>query len=163
MAEWAVILRGVPLCGWIVVIPSHFYFVIIPLRTDCRIFITEEIFTTRLAQVESYLDIMLEFTELWSATHSLTNDCRSRLHVWFHTPVAIEVIGTPEQDLDVLFVLIYSAFLKMINFLSLNLWDASFSLFWIKYVVYTCVYKDSDLYSGVIIHFWVWPYESFQF
>lgn len=58
--------------------------------------------------MESYLDIMLEFTELWSATHS-------RLHVWFHTPVAIEVIGTPEQDLDGWFVSIVH-FLKWLIF-----------------------------------------------
>ena len=41
----------------------------------------------------------LEFTELLRATHSFTNVCRNTLHALgacFHTPVAMEVTGTPD-------------------------------------------------------------------
>ncbi|KAL6463079.1 hypothetical protein MHYP_G00274700 [Metynnis hypsauchen] len=38
----------------------------------------------------------LELTELLRATHSSTNVCRSSLQAWLYTPVAMEVIGTPE-------------------------------------------------------------------
>ena len=39
----SVILRDLPLCGWVAVIPNCFHFVIIPLTVDCGIFSSEEI------------------------------------------------------------------------------------------------------------------------
>ena len=45
----SVILRGLPLRGWVAVSPNHFHFVIIPLTVDCGIFRSEEI-----SQVASY-------------------------------------------------------------------------------------------------------------
>ena len=42
----SVILRGLPLCGWVAVIPNRFHFVMIPLTVDCGIFRSEE--TSRL-------------------------------------------------------------------------------------------------------------------
>ena len=39
----SIILRGLPLCGWVAVIPIHLHFVIIPLTVDCGIFRSEEI------------------------------------------------------------------------------------------------------------------------
>ena len=39
----SVILRGLPLCGWIAVVPNCFHFVIISLTVDCGIFRSEEI------------------------------------------------------------------------------------------------------------------------
>ena len=39
----SVIFCGIPLCGWVAVVPNHFHFVIIPLTADCGIFRSEEI------------------------------------------------------------------------------------------------------------------------
>ena len=53
----SVIIRGLPLCGWVAVIPNRFHFVIIPLTVDCGIFNSKEI------------SRQVEFTELLRATH----------------------------------------------------------------------------------------------
>ena len=39
----SVILRGLPLHGWVAVVPNRFHFVIIPLTVDCGIFRSKEI------------------------------------------------------------------------------------------------------------------------
>ena len=55
--------------------------------------------TGLVAQVASYHSTTLEFTELLRATHSFTNVCRNSsacLGARFYTPVAMEVIGTPD-------------------------------------------------------------------
>ena len=39
----SVILHGLPLRGWVAVVPNHFHFIMIPLTTDCGIFRSMEI------------------------------------------------------------------------------------------------------------------------
>ena len=39
----SIILRGLPLGGWVAVVPDRFHFVIIPLTVDCGIFRSEDI------------------------------------------------------------------------------------------------------------------------
>ena len=39
----SIILRGLPLSGWVAVIPNRFHFVIIPLTVDCGMFRSEDI------------------------------------------------------------------------------------------------------------------------
>ena len=38
----SVISPGLPLCGWVAIVPNHFHFVIIPPTIDCEIFRSEE-------------------------------------------------------------------------------------------------------------------------
>ena len=54
--------------------------------------------TGLVAQVASYHCTMLELTELLRATHSFTDVCKTVCvpRCFFYTPVAIEVIGTPD-------------------------------------------------------------------
>ena len=62
----SVILRGLPLHGWVAVIPNRFHFVIIPLTVDCGIFRSEEI---------SQLDLL----HRW---HPITVPCWNSLSSW---------------------------------------------------------------------------------
>ncbi|CAI9559776.1 unnamed protein product [Staurois parvus] len=62
--------------------PSCFHFVIIPLIVDRGKFSSKEISWMDLfAQGATYHGTTLEFTELLRETHSFTNVCRS-LHAW---------------------------------------------------------------------------------
>jgi len=83
----SVILHGRPLRGWVAVVPNHFHFVIKPLTADCGIISSEEI---------SRLDL-LHRCHPWI---HWANGSDPFLHMfvgaWIHTPVAMEVIGTPE-------------------------------------------------------------------
>ena len=80
----SVILLDLPLRGWVAVIHSHFHFVIIPLTVDCGIFRIEEI-------------SQLEFSS-WSDPffHKCLYKQSACLGARFYTPVAMEVIGTPD-------------------------------------------------------------------
>ena len=89
---------GLPLRGWVAVIPNRFHFVIIPLTVDCGIFRSEEI---------SQLDVLHRWHPItvprWNSLSSWERPIHSQMSVetvcmprcFFYTPVAMEVIGTP--------------------------------------------------------------------
>ena len=62
----SIILRGLPLCGKVAVIPNRLHFVIVPLIVDCGIFRSEEI---------SWLDLL----HRW---HPITVSCWNSLSSW---------------------------------------------------------------------------------
>ena len=95
----SIILRGLPLCGWVAIVPNCFHFVIIPLTVDCGIFRRDEI---------SWLDLLHRWHPItvacWNSPSSWERPILSQmfvetvacLGVCFYTPVAMEVIGTPD-------------------------------------------------------------------
>ena len=78
----SIILRGLPLCGWVAVVPNHFHFVIIPLTVDCGIFRSEEI--SRLDLLHRWHPITVPHwnsLSSWERPILFTNVCRNSLHV----------------------------------------------------------------------------------
>ena len=96
-ADPALILCGLPLRGWVAVVPNHFHFVIIPLTVDCGIFSREEI--SRLDSLHRWHPITVP---RWNSLSSWERPILSQMFVEADCmPRCLNlytcgVIGTPE-------------------------------------------------------------------